>query len=167
MARAGLVRAVSLPNPIRQDGSLQMQAAPWAAISFVPALDTVPGGDRALGLEVDPLEALLRGLRQSGKDRLKCWGWAGRVRDAPLPGTAESHSLMLESQPRWLRHPDPRHRVVEFLAVATQDGLDEEIKPAVGPTGNFRPVTAARTLEAIRPPHAVSRQLPWATTTIE
>src|SRR5262249_24960208 len=48
---------------------------------------------------------------------------------------------------------DAGHCIVEFLAILTKDGLDEEVESAVCPARDFGTVTAPGTLKPIRTAH--------------
>jgi hypothetical protein len=55
------------------------------------------------------------------------------------------------------RDPEPNDRIVEFLAIATENRLDKKVQTPVGPTGNLRSVPAFAALEVISSAHNLRR----------
>src|SRR5258708_7479809 len=74
--------------------------------------------------------------------------WLSSVKPAPLP-------LTPTAQGGWLLigNSNPRHRVVEFLAIPAKNGLDEKVQSAIRAARDFGAVSAFGALKPIRPAH--------------
>jgi hypothetical protein len=146
---------ISIPNPVRQRVPLQIDSAPRTLAGLVPGLDAVKGRNRTLDFELNPAEAFDPAVRQTVENRVKL-----RRRSQGRPRPVESgraQSRRHPSQSGIVRNSDAGYRVIQFLAIATADSLDEKVEGTIRPAGNPGPVTAPGTLKPVRSPHEICR----------
>ena len=143
-------RQASVPDPKRKGVGFQEKAAlgtfPWMA----PFADSVPGRNRAHRFEAQPeepfcpveQEAVERGLQRRGPG-----GSLDRIKPAGFEPPTSQWSVERD----WHLHFNDR--VMQFPAIAAQDGLDGDVKTAVPAARHFGAVTAFPAFEEIGSPH--------------
>src|ERR1035441_2740894 len=146
-----------IPKPIRQRAFLQVNAALRASVRVVPTPDVVQRRNRALDFDRAPSEALHPALGQPAEDGLKArWRAAAAM---PVRQPAQPPCAKPQQPARFVRHPKPRHGVVQFPAIAAQDRLDGEGQPPIRAPGDLGPVAALEALKPKGPAHASSSSM--------